>query len=61
MKTVLLCLLALGSVVGCSNRAWYEGFQQSAHQECRKNREECPEPKSYDEYKLEREKELKQK
>lgn len=51
---VLTAILVL--IGGCSSRAWYEGMQQSAQRECLKNREECPDPVPYEEYKREREK-----
>lgn len=51
-KTICVCLVVL--LTACSNRAWYEGMQGSARNECTKDREPCPEGPTYDRYEQER-------
>ena len=58
IKFLLFAVLALAAWSGCSNRAWYEGIQQSTQRDCVKNREECPAPVSYDDYRQERKENL---
>jgi hypothetical protein len=36
MRCILLLLLALSTLPGCTTRAWYEGARASAENECRK-------------------------
>lgn len=56
LKYALIAAFISLLAAGCSSRAWYEGLQQSQQRECLKNREECPDPVPYEEYKREREK-----
>ena len=36
MRSLLILLLALSTLPGCTARAWYEGGRASAENECRK-------------------------
>lgn len=57
-KLLLVAVILAGPVTGCTYRGWYEGFKQSAQRECLKNREDCADSTTYEEYRRERDRQL---
>ncbi|MGV7222043.1 MAG: hypothetical protein ACQ9MH_10990 [Nitrospinales bacterium] len=60
MNSRIFFLILFLLLTGCSNRNLYEGHSLYHAEQCRKDHDQsCEEPKSYDEYKNEREKLIK--